>query len=268
MRSLPTLAALSLLALASGLGCSAPEVDPSPPPAPRDTVWVTSSPANPVGPAGHEAHTASQSPVPSSLPIRLAPRAVPATVAAHSPNPPTTPHSPKTADAPAPAAAKPVVALPATAVANAVPESLVPTVFASKGKRSLRTTRVRPPAAGDGANDGGTATEPEAIEVVGAVVRGDPEYARNVATVDVERCFDLIPSYRKVKLEARSRESARYLLLIAQANEEFRTAVDWIALREGFDLVVERNGVRGTLTVDITDIVCDRLREASSRSTR
>jgi len=105
-------------------------------------------------------------------------------------------------------------------------------------------------------------------QIIGQIVRGTPAPGRSIGIVDIERCFDLIPSYRKVHAERSSKEYARYLLLLSQANDEFRQAVDWIALRDGVDVVVEKGGVVGARTIDITNEVCERLREQQGEYTR
>lgn len=128
------------------------------------------------------------------------------------------------------AASEPVAATPPTPVANASPAAPTPT------------------AGGE-------------VQFVGQVVRGERARGAVIAEVDVERCFQAIPSYRSMKGDRNSRDYARYLLTITAANEEFRAAVESIALRDGFDVVVEKGGVRGARTVDITDAVCERLAE-------
>lgn len=106
------------------------------------------------------------------------------------------------------------------------------------------------------------------IQIVGQIVRGERARGTVIAEVDVDRCFEAIPSYRNVKGDRNSRDYARYLLNLTEANEEFRSAVEGIALRDGYDLVVEKGGVRGARTVDITDAVCERLSEQKATIAR
>lgn len=129
------------------------------------------------------------------------------------------------------------IAPPPGVVANAIPAESVP------------------PASGE-------------IQIVGQIVRGERARGVVIAEVDVDRCFEAIPSYRNVKGDRNSRDYARYLLNLTEANEEFRTAVEGIALRDGYDVVVEKGGVRGAKTVDITDAVCERLSEQKATIAR
>ncbi len=137
-------------------------------------------------------------------------------------------------------------AMPPKTVANALPPTAAPVVSAT------------PPAATP------APTEPAPFNIVGQVIRGEPLTARTVAYVDVTRCFDSIPSYRRVRSERNSRDYARYLLLVAEANDEFRAAIEWVVLRRGLDVVVTKGGVNDERAVDITDSVCDRLHEQQS----
>lgn len=144
-----------------------------------------------------------------------------------------------------PAAKGNVVLTPSSAgvVANAMPAST-----------STSSNAPTPP----GANE---ATSPAPVQIVGNIVRGDRSRGDAIAEVDIERCFAAIPSYRSMQGDRNSRDYARYLLTITAANEEFRDAVEDVALRDGFDLVVEKGGVRGAKTVDITAAVCERISE-------
>lgn len=174
-----------------------------------------------------------------------------ASVPAPSRTPPTIEPTPSSksdvASAPdaKPAASVPA-AMPLKTVANALPPTAAPVVSAA--------APVAP----------ATPAEPAPFNIVGQVIRGEPLTARAVAYVDVNRCFDSIPSYRRVRSERNARDYARYLLLVAEANDEFRAAIEWVVLRRGLDVVVTKGGVNDERAVDITDSVCDRLHEQQS----
>ena len=133
---------------------------------------------------------------------------------------------------------------------------------------AVKTGATEPSKDGVATSKAGDKKSPVRPQIIGQIVRGTPAPGRSIGIVDIERCFDLIPSYRKVHAERSSKEYARYLLLLSQANDEFRQAVDWIALRDGVDVVVEKGGVVGARTIDITNEVCERLREQQGEYTR
>lgn len=125
------------------------------------------------------------------------------------------------------------------------------------GKKSRKTKQggsaepasVDPaPAAEPGSDE--PATEPGSdpapaapMRIVGKVVYGDASASENLATVDVKEVFDHLPSYRKIQEENLKKTKARYHFLLAQANEEFRTAVTSAARTAGVLAVVEAGGV-------------------------
>jgi len=99
----------------------------------------------------------------------------------------------------------------------------------------------------------------ETVRVTGKIVYGAATQARKVAEVDVQKVFASIPAYQKIKSENVPKHKARYHILISRANEEFQTAVQAIALHGTYDLVVEKGGVSGVESIDITDEVVKRV---------
>jgi hypothetical protein len=156
---------------------------------------------------------------------------------------------------------------PESSNAVAVPASATPNVRHSK--TSIADAALTAPAP----SAGGLAAETpfarvDLPELKGRVVRGSPDLARSVAVVDVARCFESIPSYRVLRGDRESRDYARYLLNLADANREFRDAVEWIAIHEGIDLVVEKKALPDRSVADITDLVCERIESPTNALTR
>lgn len=168
-----------------------------------------------------------------------------------------------------PATKAEVAPQPAAVPAPPIPEGAIAPIHAATPatvppKDAARASEEIPPALAATAKpaESKIAAKPAAPtwRVIGTVILGDPQRSRTRAVVDVAKCFELIPAYRRLKDDHLPRTSASYLLLLAQANEDFRSAVQWIALRDGVDLVVEKGGYAGTAdAVDITEHVRERL---------
>ncbi len=97
------------------------------------------------------------------------------------------------------------------------------------------------------------------FQVTGRIVAGQKAGALKVAVVDIGRAFDKIPAYQKLKKEDLKNTKARYHFLVAEANQKFQAAVNLVAARGSFDLVVEKGGVKGLEVADITDEVVEAL---------
>lgn len=101
--------------------------------------------------------------------------------------------------------------------------------------------------------------EPPAV--TGEVIYGDLWSYQTVATVDVERVFEHLPSYKKIQSENLKKTKARYHFLIAQANDELRAAVARAAKAQSIDVVVEKGGAdeSDARVVDLTDEVIEAI---------
>lgn len=99
----------------------------------------------------------------------------------------------------------------------------------------------------------------EKLRVTGKILYGDALQVRKVAVVDVQKVFAAIPAYRKIQTENVPKHKARYHILVSQANQEFQAAVHAVALHDAFDLVVEKGGLKGGTSTDITELVLTRV---------
>ena len=94
--------------------------------------------------------------------------------------------------------------------------------------------------------------------ITGDVYLGDKNSFDNPCVIIRKQIFEKIPAIQTIKREKLDKNSARYAFLIKQANKDFREAVEKAASAKGYDLVVERGGIRaddGTRINDITDEV-------------
>lgn len=82
------------------------------------------------------------------------------------------------------------------------------------------------------------------------------------ASIDEDRARQATPEWQTIKNEGVRKGSARYKLLIAEADKRIRTAAREVASSRGKDLVVRAGDVadaKGKDVVDITDAVVDKL---------
>ena len=127
------------------------------------------------------------------------------------------------------------------------------TVVGETGEKTVDSTTMTP--------IGAAPAEPNGpARVVGRVVYGEAK-GKVIATVDVKKVFQHIPSYRKIQQENLKKTKARYHFLISQANQAFQQAVEIEALTQSIDVVVEAGGVEnaGADVVDLTDTVIKRI---------
>jgi len=76
------------------------------------------------------------------------------------------------------------------------------------------------------------------------VYYGNPDAYTKPAVVHAPTVFKHIEAYKKIEQEGIKKDSARYFLLMQEANQAFREAVKKVALQEKVDLVGEKGTVR------------------------
>ncbi len=72
------------------------------------------------------------------------------------------------------------------------------------------------------------------------VYYGQLDGAKKPCQVRVRKVFAQIPEYKKIKEMGLTEDDAEYWLLLEKANTKFNTAVGAVAVREGYDVVVEK----------------------------
>ncbi len=90
--------------------------------------------------------------------------------------------------------------------------------------------------------------------ITGDVYYGDVNSFKNPAVLKRSKVFNQIPAVKTIKKEKLDKNSARYAFLIDKANRVFRETVEKVAKEKGFDLVVERGGIKASKNVRIPDI--------------
>jgi hypothetical protein len=94
--------------------------------------------------------------------------------------------------------------------------------------------------------------------ITGDVYLGDKNSFEKPCVITRKQVFSEIPEIQTIKREKLDKNSARYAFLIKQANGVFRKAVEDAAGGKGYDLVVERGGIKaddGSRISDITKAV-------------
>ncbi|MHC4942615.1 MAG: hypothetical protein ACYTG7_06285 [Planctomycetota bacterium] len=91
-------------------------------------------------------------------------------------------------------------------------------------------------------------------KVTGDTYFGDKNHFKNPCVLDRDKVFKKIPAYQKILREKLDKNSARYYFLLEQANKVFRDKVKEIAKKLGFDLVVEKGGIKANKEIRITEI--------------
>ncbi len=90
--------------------------------------------------------------------------------------------------------------------------------------------------------------------ITGNVYYGDIYSFRSPCTIRRLKVFDKIPAILTIKKENLNKDSARYHFLIQKANKIFREIVDKTAREKGYDLIVERGGIKAGGGARIPDI--------------
>ena len=89
--------------------------------------------------------------------------------------------------------------------------------------------------------------------VTGDVYFGDRYQFSKPCVLSRKKVFEKIPEYQTIVRERLNKHSARYHLLIEQANRVFRSKIKEALEELGYDLVVEKKGIK-TRGVKIPDI--------------
>jgi hypothetical protein len=92
------------------------------------------------------------------------------------------------------------------------------------------------------------------FRISGHVYYGDKNHFQNPCVLQREKVFKEIPAYKKIVREKLDKNSARYYFLLEEANRTFRTKVQEIASQLGYDLVVEKGGIKGEKRTRFHDI--------------
>ena len=90
---------------------------------------------------------------------------------------------------------------------------------------------------------------------------GETAAFRKPAEVDLEEVYDRIPEYRTIVREKPDPDGARYYFLLMAAGKRFRTALQAVSDRNGYDLVGGLGAIRlpDREVPRITDLVIESL---------
>jgi hypothetical protein len=99
------------------------------------------------------------------------------------------------------------------------------------------------------------------VVVSGKVYLGEKASFTRAVTIDQKKVFEAIPAYQSIKKENVEKDTARYHFLIQEANRVFKEALKKLAKEKGFDLVVEKDGIKipGESVSDMTQSVIDAI---------
>lgn len=99
------------------------------------------------------------------------------------------------------------------------------------------------------------------VEVTGKVYFGEKTQFTKAVTIEQKKVFDAIPAYQAIKKENVEKDTARYHFLIQEANRVFKETLKKVAKEKGFDLVVEKDGVKipNQVISDVTQDVIDAI---------
>ncbi len=90
--------------------------------------------------------------------------------------------------------------------------------------------------------------------ITGDVYYGDSDSFTKPCVINRKKVFARIPAVKTIKSEKLDKNSPRYTFLIEQANKVFRNVVKTVAKKKGYDLVVERKGIKASDGSRITDL--------------
>jgi len=91
-------------------------------------------------------------------------------------------------------------------------------------------------------------------KITGDVYYGDKNRFNAPCVLTRETVFKAIPAYQKIGREGLDKNSARYYFLLEEANKAFRDSVKETAVEKGYDLVVEKGGIKPSEKMKFTDI--------------
>jgi len=99
------------------------------------------------------------------------------------------------------------------------------------------------------------------VVVSGKVYLGEKTSFSRAVTIDQKKIFESIPAYQSIKKEGVEKDTARYHFLIQEANRVFKEALKKLAKEQGFDLVVEKDGIKipNETVSDVTQAVIDAI---------
>jgi len=100
-------------------------------------------------------------------------------------------------------------------------------------------------------------------KITGDVYSGNKDSFKKPCTLNRKKVFAAIPAIKTIKREKVEKNSARYTFLLQQANKVFRETVSSVASDKGYDISVERGGIKasqkGVRIPDITKAVIKAL---------
>jgi|GEM_PF-2944421 len=82
--------------------------------------------------------------------------------------------------------------------------------------------------------------------IEGDVYYGDQESFNTPAVLSRSKVFDEIPEVKTIRREKLKKDSPRYVSLLEKANKVFREVVEEVADEKGYDLVVEKGGIKAS----------------------
>lgn len=98
------------------------------------------------------------------------------------------------------------------------------------------------------------------------VLYGVSDSSSRPAVVDYQKLLKQTPEWKTIKSEGVRKGTARYELLLSDADRRIRTLVEEVAEARGHDLVVGQGGIedaRGLKVADLTSAVAGRLESSS-----
>lgn len=110
--------------------------------------------------------------------------------------------------------------------------------------------------------DSGThADGKDGVTVTGKVYLGEKSMFAKAVVIDQKKVFESIPAYQAIKKENVEKDTARYHFLIQEANRVFKETLKKLAKEKGFDLVVEKDGIKipNETAADVTQEVIDSI---------
>jgi hypothetical protein len=116
---------------------------------------------------------------------------------------------------------------------------------------------VQVPGALQARADDNPEQEKVTYRVSGEIYQGKRNSFNTPCVLDRDKVFAKIPAYKKIKREGLDKNSARYYFLLEEANRVFRAAVKKVAEEKGYDLVVEKGGIKASKDVQIPDITSE-----------
>jgi len=90
------------------------------------------------------------------------------------------------------------------------------------------------------------ALEDVTYKITGDIYFGNKNSYKKPCVLDRKKVFAKIPAIKTIKREKLEKNSARYTFLLQQANKVFRKTVSDVATKKGYDLAVERGGIKAT----------------------